>query len=183
MNGSARGMGAPRLAFPWLPFAKGDFPTPSGKCEFYAKGLADKGLDPLPHYEPVKRAPSKTDSRYPLMFLSTKSRRHFFNSSHANQPRHLRAEGQPRLRIHPEDAAKRGIESGASVRVYNARGSVEVRAEVIDAMRPNVVTMAHGWWASRIGGSSANALTSDGLSDFGGGGDLHDTRVEVEKLA
>jgi anaerobic selenocysteine-containing dehydrogenase len=73
-------------------------------------------------------------------------------------------------------------ESGASVRVYNARGSVEVRAEVIDAMRPNVVTMAHGWWASRIGGSSANALTSDGLSDFGGGGDLHDTRVEVEKM-
>ncbi len=30
---------------------------------------------------------------------------------------------------------------------------------------------------------SANALTSDGLSDFGGGGDLHDTQVEVEKLA
>ncbi len=166
------------LPSPWLPFAKGGFPTSSGKCEFYAKGLIDQGLDPLPHYEPA----SKTDSRYPLMFLSTKSRRHFLNSSHANQPRHLRAEGQPRLRIHPEDAAKRGIESGAKVRVYNARGSVEVRAEVIDAMRPNVVTMAHGWWASRIGGSSANALTSDGLSDLGGGGDLHDTRVEVEKL-
>jgi len=29
------------------------------------------------------------------------------------------------------------------------------------------------------GGSSANALTRDGLADLGGGGDFHDTLVEV----
>lgn len=46
---------------------------------------------------------------------------------------------------------------------------------------PDIVIMLHGWWASRIGGSSANALTRDGLSDLGGGGSLHDTWVEVQK--
>lgn len=46
---------------------------------------------------------------------------------------------------------------------------------------PDIVIMLHGWWASRIGGSSANALTRDGLSDLGSGGSLHDTWVEVQK--
>ena len=48
-------------------------------------------------------------------------------------------------------------------------------------MRPHIVIMLHGWWASRIGGSSANALTSDRLTDLGGGGRLHDVWVGVEK--
>jgi len=34
---------------------------------------------------------------------------------------------------------------------------------------------------SRIGGSSANALTPNSIADLGGGGTLHDTWVEVEK--
>jgi anaerobic selenocysteine-containing dehydrogenase len=67
------------------------------------------------------------------------------------------------------------------VRIFNARGSVSLVAELTDAMLPNIVIMLHGWWASRIGGSSANALTSDGLTDLGGGGSIHDVWVEVEK--
>ena len=45
------------------------------------------------------------------------------------------------------------------------------------------VVMLHGWWASRIGGASANALTHEDLSDLGGGSALHDTWVEVERRA
>ena len=48
------------------------------------------------------------------------------------------------------------------------------------AMLPGVVAMLHGWWASRIGGASANALTREALADFGGGGTLHDAWVQVE---
>jgi hypothetical protein len=46
-------------------------------------------------------------------------------------------------------------------------------------MQVDVVAMLHGWWASRIGGSSANALTHDELADFGGGSAMHDCHVEV----
>ena len=43
--------------------------------------------------------------------------------------------------------------------------------------------MPSGWWASLSpGGSSANTLTADGLSDWGGGGDFYDTLVEVTRL-
>ena len=41
--------------------------------------------------------------------------------------------------------------------------------------------MPSGWWASfSPGGSSANALTRDGIADMGGGGDFQDTLVEVD---
>ena len=75
------------------------------------------------------------------------------------------------------DADARGIEDGDTVRVHNERGSLEIRVHVGDRVRPGVVAMPHGWW--RALGASANALTSDGLADLGGGGDLYGTRVEV----
>lgn len=75
------------------------------------------------------------------------------------------------------------LKDGDQVRVFNQRGSVTLRALVADDMLPNIVILLHGWWASRIGGSSANALTPDSIADLGGGGTLHDTWVEVEKQA
>jgi anaerobic selenocysteine-containing dehydrogenase len=165
---------------PRLPFAEGGFPTPTGKCELYSEALEARGMDPLPGYVESERSPDEA-SQYPLHFMSPKWNRYFVNSSHANQPRLERAAGKPRLRIHPVDAAKRGIEDGDPVRVFNQRGSVALRAELTDDMQPNIVIFLHGWWASRIGGSSANALTPDTLADLGGGSMLHDTWVEVEK--
>jgi anaerobic selenocysteine-containing dehydrogenase len=41
--------------------------------------------------------------------------------------------------------------------------------------------MPSGWWASKTpSGSSANALTPDGISDLGRGGDFHSALVQVE---
>jgi anaerobic selenocysteine-containing dehydrogenase len=164
-----------------LPFAEGGFPTPSGKCELFSEASLAQGTDPLPGYVAPERSPEET-SKYPLHFMSPKWNRYFVNSSHANQPRLLDAAGVPTLRIHPDEASKRDIKDGDRARVFNQRGSVTLRAEVTSDMLPNIVILLHGWWASRIGGSSANALTPDSLADLGGGGTLHDTWVEVEKV-
>ena len=87
---------------------------------------------------------------------------------------------EPKLDLSEVDAAARGVADGEMVRVHNDRGSVSVRARVGDRVRPGVCAMPSGWWASLSpGGSSANALTRDGLADLGGGGDFHDTLVEV----
>lgn len=171
------------LPDPWLPYANGGFPTPSGKCEFYSEALAQQGLDPLPAHESSQISSAKADSNFPLTFLSPKSQRYFLNSSHANQDRHLRAAGKPCLQIHPIDAKQRGIASGDKVRVYNKRGSIEIAVEITDATIPSMVSMAHGWWPSLVpGGSTANALTAGHLTDLGGGSAMYDTRVEVEKV-
>jgi len=165
-----------------LPFADGAFPTPSGKCELYSAAAAAEGRDPLPGHVEVERAADEV-ARHPLRFMSPKWNPYFVNSSHANQPRLERAAGRPRVRIHPDDAAARGIADGDEVRVFNDRGEIVVPAEVTDAMQPAVVAMLHGWWASRIGGSSANAVTSETLADLGGGSTLHDAWVQVERRA
>jgi anaerobic selenocysteine-containing dehydrogenase len=84
--------------------------------------------------------------------------------------------------MHADDATARGIGDGDAVRVFNHRGAMTLRAQVQDGTRPGVVALPQGFWASLLpGGSSANALTPDGLSDRGGGGDFHDARVEVER--
>ncbi|MEZ3166874.1 formate dehydrogenase subunit alpha [Halorubrum ejinorense] len=46
--------------------------------------------------------------------------------------------GEDALRVHPSDAAERGIEDGDRVTVSNERGSVEVAAEVTPAVREGV---------------------------------------------
>ena len=181
--------GYARAALPddFRPYADGGFSTPSGKCEFYSEELASRGIDPLPGFEPARESPAgdvQLAARYPLALLTGKSALHFLNSSYANLPRHLKAEREPLLDLHPDDAAPRAIADGDLVRVFNDRGSVELRVRVDDRVRAGVAAMPSGWWASLSrGGTSANSLTSDGLSDWGGGGDFHDTLVEVERAA
>ncbi|HEY7399305.1 MAG TPA: molybdopterin-dependent oxidoreductase [Actinomycetota bacterium] len=167
-----------------LPYAEGGFPTPSGKFELVSERLARIGGDALPGYVPAAESPAGNRplaARFPLILLTAKGGHHFLNSSYANVDRALRAEKTPMLEIHGDDAAPRGIADGDVVRVFNDRGSVEMPARIGDRIRPGVVSMPSGWWASLSpGGSSANALTSDGLSDLGGGGDFHDALVQVE---
>jgi anaerobic selenocysteine-containing dehydrogenase len=167
----------------WRPLADGSFPTVSGKCELWSSTLAADGLDPLPAYTPARESPAGDPTlaaRFPLALITAKSAVHFLNSSYANLPRSLRAEGEPWLDLHPDDAGPRGIANGDRVRVFNDRGELRLPARVGDRVRPGVAAMPSGWWASfSPGGTSANALTADGLSDRGEGGDFHDTLVEV----
>ncbi len=97
-----------RLAVPdvYAPFAAGDFPTPSGKCEFYSETLAREGHDPLPTFVPPRESVASNPTlarRYPLAFLSPPAR-NFLNSSFANLPTFVAEEKTPRLDIHPDDA-------------------------------------------------------------------------------
>jgi len=109
------------------------------------------------------------------VLLTPKSALHFLNSSYANLPRQVRAEGEPVVDIHGDDAAARGIVGGDLVRVDSSHGSLTLKARVGDRVRAGVVAIPSGWW----GEQSANALTGDGLSLWSGGAAFHDTYVEV----
>lgn len=155
----------------WRPFAVGGFGTPSGRARLWSDDLP-------PGWDPPSGDPGA------LALLTTKSAHHFLNSQYANLPRHLAAEGEPLLELHPEDAAARAIADGDRVRVFNQRGELWARARVGDVVRPGVAALPSGWWASRSpDGRSANVLTTDALTDRGGGGAFHATRVDVERIA
>ena len=50
------------------------------------------------------------------------------------------------MRIHPQDAAARGIATGDVVRLFNARGACLAAAIVSDDVRPGVAQLATGAW-------------------------------------
>jgi anaerobic selenocysteine-containing dehydrogenase len=103
--------------------------------------------------------------------------------------------GKPRctLQIHPTDAARVGIESGALARVRSRVGEVEIPAEVTDGIMPGVVSIPHGWGhdapgadmdvALRHAGVNSNVLADTELMDpLSGNSVLNGIPVTVEAL-
>jgi anaerobic selenocysteine-containing dehydrogenase len=165
-------------------FADGGFDTPSGKVEFYSAVAAGLGLDPLPDYiAPQEDTRSAAADRFPLAMISPPAR-NFLNSSFVNVQSLRASEGEPWLDIHPDDAAARGVFAGNYVRVFNDRGSVELRARVTDRARRGVVVALSVWWKKLArDGKNANELTSsDTLTDLGRAPTFYDCLVEVEAL-
>ncbi|MBI5920234.1 MAG: molybdopterin oxidoreductase family protein [Betaproteobacteria bacterium] len=165
---------------PFAPFARGNFLTPSGKCEFYSAQLERQGHDPLPCYVPPHESTrGPLAQRFPLAMISPPAR-HFLNSSFANLSRFLEDEGRPRLLIHPEDARQRGITNEQKLRVFNDRGTFHAWAEVTERIRRGVVAAPSLWWRKLSGdGENANAVTSQALTDLGSGPTFYDCLVEV----
>lgn len=165
-------------------FAEGGFDTPSGKVEFRSERARSAGIDPLPDYiPPHEDTRGELAARHPLAMISPPAR-HFLNSSFVNVESLRAVEGEPWLDLHPVDAAARGIEEGAYVRVWNDRGSLELRARVTDRARPGVVVALSVWWKKLTrDGKNANELTNgEILTDLGRAPIFYDCLVQVEAL-
>jgi anaerobic selenocysteine-containing dehydrogenase len=178
--------GPVRLRLPpdYAPFAEGKFPTASGKCELYSPALAARGLDPLPSYVPPHEDPqTRPDlaSRYPLQMVSPPEPS-FLNSTFVNVQALRKIAGEPTVHIHPEDAASRGIADGASVRIYNDRGSFRAKARVGETVKRGVVVSQGIWWNKYAAdGVNCNTTTSSRLTDLGEGATFFDNLVEVAR--
>lgn len=170
----------------YAPFAEGNFPTSSGKCEFFSETLAKQGIDPLPTFIPPRESAQTAPElagKYPLAIISPPAH-NFLNSSFANLPSFLKAEKEPFLDIHPADAATRAIKDGERVRVYNERGEFRLKARVTEKARPGVVVALSIWWKKLTAdGCNANDVTSQALTDLGAAPTFYDVLVEVEKAS
>jgi anaerobic selenocysteine-containing dehydrogenase len=166
------------LNVPDAPFAEGGFPTASGRCEFFSERLARQGQDGLPDHLPNYEVPG-TNAAYPLAMISPPAR-NFLNSSFVNVQSLRDAEGEPLLEIHAADAGPRGIADGAVVRVFNDRGTYVCKARVSARARPGVVNGLGIWWRKLgLEGTNVNQLTSQRLTDMGGGPVFYDCLVDV----
>ncbi len=163
-----------KIGDPFLPFAKGGFGTASGKCEFHAETL---------QYEPPfesRMGDAGLLSRFPLELISPK------NDDSMNSTFGFRADTDLQtstLTIHPADAAPRGIATGDAVRIFNFRGQCLLRAEVSESVaRGVVVAPAVRWPKLAPDGNSVNMLTSQRLTDKGGGPTFYSCLVQVENI-
>ena len=167
----------------FLPFTDGKFATPSGKVEFYSETLEAQGIDPLPGFVAPVESRNGEVGAYPLEFLPRKAD-NYMNSTFANLPGHQKMEDgrMDALDIHSEDADARGIADGDMVEIFNARGRVRLRARIGTAVQRGVVAGQLGWNKLADGGHNVNLLTSQRLTDIGGGPTFYSTLVEVKKF-
>ena len=179
--------GSIRLDLPevYMPFADGNFPTPSGKCELYSEPMKRDGMDPLPAYIPPHEDPRiRVDlaAKYPLQLLSP-PKPQFLNSTFANSARHRKAAGDPTIELSEHDASSRGLVDGQWVEVYNDRGSFRARASLKGSVKPGVAVSLGIFWSKLSPGSTnVNHTTSSALTDMGGGATFFDNLVQVRAL-
>ena len=158
---------------PFLPFAEGGFGTASGKCEFGAEALA--------YAPPIESrfGNAALRDRYPLELISSKND-DSMNSTFGNRPQ-VDADTSLLHLSHP-DALARGIQTGDRVRVFNDRGSLLLRADADGVVQPGVVRAPSVRWnKSAEDAANVNVLTSDRLTDMGGGPTFYSCLVEVER--
>ena len=169
------------LPTPDAPFAQGNFPTPSGKCEFFSARLAQLGMGGLPDHVPNHEV-AQASAAYPLAMISPPAR-HFLNSTFVNVKSLQQNEGRPLLEIHPHDAVSRGIQTGDVLRVFNDRGSYLCHADVSERARPGVVNGLGVWWRKLgLDGTNVNQLTSQRLTDLGRAPTFYDCLVEIARV-
>ncbi len=146
LKGGAPHMNMPTV--PYVPFFTKEFPTKSGKIEFYVEMLVPYGQEVCDYKEPIEASASNPlAKKYPLTFLSThtKFRTH---SQYCDLPwlNEVTANGQGFLEINPKDAQARGLAEGQVVRVFNDRGEMKVYAKLTESIKPGVVNCYQGGW-------------------------------------
>jgi anaerobic selenocysteine-containing dehydrogenase len=83
--------------------------------------------------------------------------------------------------MNPQDALKRGLIDGSTVRVFNPLGEVLLNLRVTDDVPPGVVSSEKGaWLATGPNGQTISALVSaTRRADLADGACYNDVRVKV----
>ncbi len=126
-------------------------PTPSGRIEISSATIAGFGYPDCPGHPawltPSEGPGSPAAACFPLQLIANQpatrlhSQLDFGAASQASK-----IGGREPVRIHPQDAAARGIRDGDIVRLWNDRGACLAGAVLSDALRPGVVQLSTGAW-------------------------------------
>jgi biotin/methionine sulfoxide reductase len=142
-------------------------PTDSGLIEISSERIASFGYDEMPGIpiwtDRPERLGSDRSKSYPLMLL-------------ANQPSHRlhsqldmgafsqesKTANRETLRMHPDDAAARGLVSGEIAEVFNDRGMLLAGVGVSEAVARNVVQLSTGAWFAPTDNGRGEMLCANG---------------------
>jgi thiosulfate reductase/polysulfide reductase chain A len=160
------------------------FNTPSGKIEVYSDTLAKAGFSPWPAWEqPTAPGPDE------FYLLTGKVAQHTQFGTQNNQLLHKYAD-EPRLSMNARTAAARGLKDNDLVEVTSEIGSVQIKLEATEAIRPDCVFLAPGYGHLSMGlttaygvGASDSDLHVTYTDPISGGQALSQTYVTVRKIA
>jgi biotin/methionine sulfoxide reductase len=125
--------------------------TPSGRIELWSDAIEGFGYDdcpPQPRWlEPEEWLGGEAARHWPLHLIANNpaTRLHSQLDPGAASLASKIAGREP-IRMHPDDAAARGLHAGEVVRVWNDRGACLAGVIVTDAVRAGVVQLSTGAW-------------------------------------
>jgi anaerobic selenocysteine-containing dehydrogenase len=91
------------------------------------------------------------------------------------------AGGEPTLLIHPIDAREYGISDGQRIEVSSRYGTIVRKAIVTGDSKQGVVISVGQWWPKLSPDhKSLNDLTSERLTDLGGGSTFGNVAVSIK---
>ena len=137
------------------------FATPSRRVEFYSGQLQATGQSPVPDFIP----PEAPTPQAPLVLTTAKSG-YYCHTQHRGLTTLRRKSRAPRVDIHPDTAAARGITDNSAVTLLRNGARIAMVARLDPALDPGVVVAEYGWWqaAPDIG---APGFTITGADDAG----------------
>ena len=125
--------------------------TPSGKIELFSETVARFGYDDCPGHaawlESEESLGSKRAAQFPLALVANNPATRLHGQLDGGAySQASKVKGREPVRMHPSDAAARGIAEGDVVRLFNDRGSCLAGAVITADVRPGVVQLSTGAW-------------------------------------
>ncbi|WP_038675215.1 DMSO/selenate family reductase complex A subunit [Pelosinus sp. UFO1] len=165
------------------------FPTPSGKIEIFSTRLWEmnqpREIPAVPKYVTAWEGPEDLlREKYPLQCIGPHSKRRV-HSTLDNSDWMEETEVQ-QVSINTKDAAKRGLNNGDKVKVFNDRGTIVLTAKITPRIMPGVVSIPQGaWWAPNEHGvderGCINSLTKYHPTPLAFGNAQHTNLVQIKK--
>lgn len=167
----------------WVPFAGGQFRTPTKKAHLFCESWAEKGFPPILTYIRAKESPKgdpKLGQNFPLQAIQHKVIRNIHTSHQHNEWLNEVFPDAPTVEMNAKDAQRRGLKDRDFALVYNERGEHKARV-IITAIREGTVALENGWWFDTDGFTTSSVLTNDAIEVLGSATCIGSTLVEVKK--
>ncbi|WFC41579.1 nitrate reductase [Pseudoxanthomonas sp. SE1] len=149
-------------------YEDGRFATPDGRARF--------------HTTPYKPVAEPTSSRFPLRLLTGRLRDQWHGMSRTGRVPALFAHApEPGLRMHPEDAARRGLKAGELVRMASKRGELVLPLELSDEVGSGTVFAAMHWNGQFLSSGGINEVSLPAVDARSQQPELKHAAVRVER--
>jgi biotin/methionine sulfoxide reductase len=170
--------------------------TPSGRIEIFSATIDSFGYASCPGHptwlEPTEWRGGARARQFPLQLIANNPRTRLHSQLDVGAVSQAsKIQGREPMRLHPADAADRGLRDGDVARIFNHRGSCLAGVVTSDAVRRGVVQLSTGAWYDPLDPAdpgamcvhgNPNVLTRDyGTSQLAQGCSGQHALVEVER--
>ncbi len=145
------------------------FATPDGRAQF------------LPREHRLPR--ELPDHEFPFVLTTGRIYAHWHTLTRtAKCDKLTRREPGPYVEIHPQDAARLGVQEGEEVLLSSRRGTIQLAARLRPEVPPGLVFVPFHWGDEFSGGNAANYLTISAIGRVARQPELKFCAVNVEKV-